>query len=117
MKLFGSKVDKNAAPVYACNGKNDNNTVDEGSMNAGRLQSVKVLGSGCKNCKALLENTDSALKTMKAGIEAEYVTDMEKVAAYGVMSTPALVVNERVVSMGKVMNASEVERLLHKIGY
>ena len=54
---------------------------------------------------------------MKAGIDAEYVTDMAVVAGYGVMSTPALVVNEKVVSMGKVMSPAEVENLLHKIGF
>ena len=47
----------------------------------------------------------------------EYVTDMEKIMAYGVMSMPALVVNERVVSMGKVLKAADVENLLNKLGF
>lgn len=42
----------------------------------------------------------------------EHVTDMEKIMAYGVMSMPALVVNEKVMSMGKVLKAAEVEKLL-----
>ena len=54
---------------------------------------------------------------MAIPFEAEYVTDIEKVVSYGVMSTPALVVNEKVVSMGKVYSAAEVEKLLHKLGY
>ena len=45
----------------------------------------------------------------------EYITDMEKVMAYGVMSMPAIVVNEQVVSMGKVLKAADVEKLLKKI--
>ena len=54
---------------------------------------------------------------MGLGIEAEYVTDMERIMEYGVMSMPALVVNEKVVSMGKVLKAADVEKLLHKLGY
>lgn len=49
---------------------------------------------------------------MELGIEVEYVTDMEKIMQYGVMRMPALVVNEQVVSMGKVLNANEIERIL-----
>ena len=78
---------------------------------------IKVLGSGCKNCHALLENTKAALNNMGLSIQPEYVTDMEKIMAYGVMSMPALVVNEKVVSMGKVLKAADVEKLIHKLGY
>ena len=46
----------------------------------------------------------------------EYITDMEQVMAYGVMRMPAIVVNEQVVSMGKVLKAAEVEKLLRKLG-
>ena len=45
-------------------------------------------------------------------MEVEYITDMEKVMSYGVMSMPALVVNEKVVSAGRVLKASEIEKLL-----
>lgn len=54
---------------------------------------------------------------MGLSVEVEYITDMEKVMAYGVMSMPALVVNEQVVSMGKVLKAADVEKLLHKLGF
>ena len=46
----------------------------------------------------------------------EYITDMEKVMAYGVMSMPAIVINDKVVSMGKVLKAADVEKLLQKCG-
>ena len=77
---------------------------------------IKVLGLGCKNCHAMLEATKEAVQNMGLNIEVEYVTDMEKIAEYGVMSMPALVVNENVVSMGKVLKAADVEKLLHKLG-
>ncbi|RDX29365.1 thioredoxin family protein [Bifidobacterium breve] len=54
---------------------------------------------------------------MGLSIQPEYITDMEKIMAYGVMSMPALVVNEKVVSMGKVLKAADVEKLIHKLGY
>lgn len=54
---------------------------------------------------------------MGLSIQPEYVTDMKKIMAYGVMSMPALVVNEKVVSMGKVLKAADMEKLLHKLGY
>ena len=54
---------------------------------------------------------------MGLSVEVEYVTDMQKIMEYGVMSMPALVVNEKVVSMGKVMKAADVEKLLHKLGF
>ena len=50
-------------------------------------------------------------------MEVEYITDMQKVMEYGVMSVPALVVNEKVVAMGKVLKSADVEKLLHKLGF
>jgi small redox-active disulfide protein 2 len=112
----GKPVQK--APACACNGSVETFEADAGAAKtAAGLASVKVLGSGCKSCRALLVNTNEALKAMAVPFEAEYVTDMAAVASYGVMSTPALVVNEKVVSMGKVYSAAEVEKLLHKLGY
>ena len=78
---------------------------------------IKVLGAGCKSCHEQYENAKAAVKTMGLDIEVEYITDMEKVMGYGVMSMPAIVVNEKVVSMGKVLKATDVEKLLHKLGY
>ena len=78
---------------------------------------IKVLGAGCKSCHEQYENAKAAVKAMGLDLEVEYITDMEKVMAYGVMSMPAIVVNEKVVSMGKVLKAADVEKLLHKLGY
>ena len=78
---------------------------------------IKVLGAGCKSCHEQYENAKAAVKNLGLDVEVEYITDMEKVMAYGVMSMPAIVVNEQVVSMGKVLKAADVEKLLHKLGY
>jgi small redox-active disulfide protein 2 len=73
---------------------------------------IKILGSGCKKCVALAANAKAAADA--AGQEAEIVkvTDFVEIAAYGVMSTPGLVVDEKVVSTGKVLTAEEIGRFL-----
>ena len=76
---------------------------------------VKVLGAGCKSCHEQYENAKAAVKAMGLDLEVEYITDMEKVMTYGVMSMPAIVVNEKVVYMGKVLKAADVEKLLRTL--
>jgi len=73
---------------------------------------IKVLGSGCRNCVRLEENTRKAVEEI--GIEAEIikVTDFQDIASYGVMSTPALVIDEKVVSSGKVLKAEDIKEIL-----
>lgn len=82
-----------------------------------QINCIKVLGAGCKSCHTQYENAKEAVKNMGMSVEVEYITDMEKVMAYGVMSMPALVVNEKVVSMGKVLKAADVENLLKKLEF
>ena len=77
---------------------------------------VKILGAGCKSCHEQYENAKAAVQALGLNVEVEYITDMEKVMEYGVMSMPAIVVNDKVVSMGKVLKAADVEKLLHKLG-
>ncbi len=75
---------------------------------------IKVLGSGCAKCANLKENTELALK--EAGMEAEIikVEDFKEIMEYGVMSTPALVIDEKVVSFGKVLKPKEIVKILKK---
>ena len=73
---------------------------------------IKVLGSGCSACEKLLERTQSAVKNAGIDAEVEYVTDMEKIMGYGVMAMPALVMDEKVVSAGKVLKEKEVLKLI-----
>ena len=75
---------------------------------------IKVLGAGCKSCHEQYENVKAAVKNFGLVVEVEYITDMEKIMEYGVMSMPAIVVNETVVSAGKVLKTAEVEKLLKR---
>jgi small redox-active disulfide protein 2 len=73
---------------------------------------VKILGSGCANCKKLYAVVEEAL--VQTGIQAELskVEDVQAIMTYGVMSTPALVIDETVVSAGKVPRVAEVSSWL-----
>lgn len=73
---------------------------------------IKILGSGCSKCELLKENTETALK--EAGITAEIikVTELKDIMAFGVMTTPALVIDEKVVSYGKVLKPKDIMKFL-----
>lgn len=69
---------------------------------------VKILGPGCKNCERLEARTREALQELGLDASVEKVTDYAQIAAYGVMKTPGLVVDEQVVVSGRVPTAREI---------
>jgi small redox-active disulfide protein 2 len=73
---------------------------------------VKILGPGCKNCRNLEAHTRDALERLGLDASVEKVTDYAQIAGYGVLSTPGLVVDERVVVSGRVPGADEIAALL-----
>ena len=73
---------------------------------------IKVLGGGCCKCENLLEAVKEAVAEKGIEAEIEYITDMSKIMEYGIMSTPALMVDNKVVSMGRVLKAKEVLKYL-----
>ena len=73
---------------------------------------IKILGSGCKKCGVLADNAKTAVEAAGHVAEIVKVTDFAEIAGYGVMSTPALVVDEKLLSSGKVLTADEIGRLL-----
>ncbi len=75
---------------------------------------IKVMGTGCRKCKALLEATQEAVKMSDVQADIEYVTDMIKIAETGLMSTPGLIINDKVVSSGKVLEPKAIAELLEK---
>lgn len=75
---------------------------------------VKVLGSGCRNCQMLEKNVKEAIQQLDTPVTVEKVTDFTQIAMYGVMSTPALVIDEVVVSSGRVNEVDEIVLLLNK---
>ena len=73
---------------------------------------IKVYGSGCKGCKTLHQNVIDALAEMNIAADVQYITDMQKIMETGVMSLPALAVNEKIVSSGKVLSVAEIRKFL-----
>ncbi len=77
---------------------------------------VKILGSGCANCVNLEKNTRAALASLGLDAEVTKVTDVGDIVAYGVMRTPGLVVDERVLVSGRVPRSEELVALLGALG-
>ena len=90
-----------------------NNTLVSEGMD--QVLDVKVLGSGCAKCNQLEAAAKEALEKLGINTTIDHVTDFTQIAAYGVMSTPALVVDGKVVSYGKVLKTDEVVKLLEGI--
>jgi small redox-active disulfide protein 2 len=75
---------------------------------------IKILGTGCPNCLKLEASARIAAKELGLDAEIIKVTDIAAISAYGILRTPGLVVDEKVVSYGKVLNPVEVKSLLEK---
>lgn len=123
MALLGKKKEEEKkAPACACSSDCPTFETTEITKNCCNetkdvICCIKVLGSGCASCHAQYENTKEAIQNMALSAKVEYITDLQKIMEYGVMSMPALVVNEKVVSMGKVLKTNDVKKLLHKLGF
>ncbi|MCK9309676.1 MAG: thioredoxin family protein [Candidatus Cloacimonetes bacterium] len=75
---------------------------------------IKVLGSGCRKCKKLEEHVNKAITESGVNATVEKVSDLAAIMAYGVMMTPALVIDEKVVSSGKLLSASDIKTIIIK---
>lgn len=74
------------------------------------MLNIKVLGSGCANCKKLEALVHEAVDSLGVTADIEKVTDMAAISSYAIMSTPGLVMNEKVVSAGRIPQKSEIEK-------
>ncbi len=101
-------------PAQTCGCGCDCSSEDEGKTNPAENQDamVKVLGPGCKKCNELEANTKEALTNLGMDSNVGHVSDFAEIAGYGVMNTPALVVDGKVVSTGKVLKTSEIEKIV-----
>lgn len=109
MGLFSKKKEN----CFCCvSGSTVDITVQAGT--AKTATSIKVLGAGCAKCHALEDATKEVLKELNMNTTIEHVTDFLQISAYGVMTTPALVVNGKVVSYGKVLKKDEIKALIQK---
>ena len=75
---------------------------------------IKILGTGCSNCKNLEKATQIAISEMGVDARIEKVEDIQKIMTYGVMRTPALVIDEKVALYGRVPSVTELKEIISK---
>lgn len=75
---------------------------------------IKILGPGCKNCEKLMRNTEEAVEELNIEVTLEKVEDYAEIAKLGVLKTPGLVIDEKVVSEGKVLAAKSIKKLIEQ---
>ena len=73
---------------------------------------IQILGAGCQNCVRLAKNAEDAVKAKGIECEVEKVTDIKQIMSYGIMQTPALVIDGSVKSVGKMLSVEEIKKLL-----
>jgi len=73
---------------------------------------IQILGTGCPKCKTLTQNAEVAVKELGINCDVEKVTDMDKILSFDVMMTPALVLDGKVKSSGKVLSSDEIKKVL-----
>lgn len=73
---------------------------------------IEILGSGCKKCQQLETNAKEAVASLNLTAEVLHITDSIEIAKRGVMSTPALAINGKVISKGKVISPEQIQTLL-----
>lgn len=78
------------------------------------MKKVEVLGPGCPRCQELMKRTEQAARELGLECQVEKVSDITKITTYGVMMTPALVVDGEVVLVGKVPDSEDIKKLLTK---
>lgn len=77
------------------------------------IKSIKILGrEGCRNCSGIFQNTIDILAEKNLAVDCQHVTDLQQIMAYGVMSLPGLVVNEKVVSYGKILSKQDILKII-----
>lgn len=109
---FGKKKEETSS---CCCGSCDCESMAKAEKAKTEGASVKVLGSGCAKCNQLEAATKEALEQLGMDTTIDHVTDFSQIAAYGVMTTPALVVDGKVVSYGKALKTDEVVEILRKV--
>ena len=116
MGLFVKKEKKEETKKESCCCScNCNNETVEQAEQIKQAGGIKVLGGGCAKCHELEANTKTALAELGLDEKVELITDFSIIATYGVMSTPALVIDNKVVSFGKVLKADEVAAKIREV--
>lgn len=108
MKLFRKKEEKSAC---CCTGDCTSEAMQTAEKTK-KENGIKILGSGCAKCIALEKATQTAIAELGLHYDIQHITDFTQIASYGVMTTPALVLNGKVISYGKVLSVEEIKEII-----
>ena len=124
--LFGNKKNSGCCNVEIieeteceCNGgcceetNTENSNITEALNSEGKIV-IKVVGTGCSKCNKLTENVQQAVDELGVDSQIIKVTDMMEIAATGIMQTPGLIINNKIVVYGKVPGVNELKEILKK---
>ncbi len=103
MKLFKERKDQSC-----CSAKEEKKYCDDRDC----LCEIKVLGGGCKKCDLLVQNAKQAVEELEEDTCVQKITNLQEIAEWGVMMTPALVIKESVVSSGRVPTVEEIKEMI-----
>lgn len=103
--MFGKKEKSDKRNLQAYGGNSQKMPIND----------IKVLGSGCKSCHLLYENTKKAVSELNLGINIEYVTDLQEIIKYGAIQMPALIINGKAVLAGETLKPAEIRKLIENI--
>ncbi len=113
MALFGKKKE---SKTDCCGGNCNTEAAQDAKKAVADGSSIQILGGGCKKCNDLEANTNAALSQMGIDLPVGHITDFAQIAALGVMTTPALMINGKVMCYGKVASVEEVKKLIIRAG-
>lgn len=116
MGLFNFRGKKEFPKTSVCCSVERESVQDKSEDSCDRtgITNIKVLGAGCKACHEQFQNVKTAAESLNLHINVEYITEIEKIIEYSVMSFPAIIINEKLVFEGRVLNAEGVKQLLRK---
>ncbi|MFA6321951.1 MAG: thioredoxin family protein [Candidatus Buchananbacteria bacterium] len=76
------------------------------------IKKIQVLGSGCPTCKKLLESAQKAVNDLRIDVKIDYVNDYQEIMKSGIMSLPALTINDQIISAGNLPNTEKIKELI-----
>lgn len=106
------KTEKSASQASCCKSDSDSKDSSNGSCGSQAGVEIKVLGTGCASCENTVKLIQSVAKEKKVAVQIVKVEEVGEIASYGVMSTPAIVINEEVIHSGSIPSQDKVAEWL-----
>lgn len=92
-----------------------NEKFNKSNLKINDISSIKVFGTGCSSCKKLYKNVVEVVKKLSIDVEVEYITNIEEMMKYNIMKSPVLMINDSIISSGKLLKVNEIEQIFKEI--